>query len=161
MPTNLYGPGDNYHPEHSHVLPGLLRRAHEAKQAGAPELVIWGIGTPRREFLYVDDLAAAAVHITGLAPEILDRRRGSMSSHLNIGTGEDQTIAELAALVCETVGYTGRLVYDPARPDGTPRKLLDIGRARALGWSPRVPLREGLKLAYRDFLERGWRAVPA
>ncbi len=157
MPTNLYGPGDNYHPEHSHVLPALLRRAHEAKTAGAPELVIWGTGTPRREFLHVDDLAAAAVHVMGLTPEVLSAHRSPMASHINIGSGEDLSIAELAALVCETVGYTGRLVYDHSRPDGTPRKLLDIRRARALGWAPRVPLREGLSLAYRDFLEPGER----
>jgi GDP-L-fucose synthase len=161
MPTNLYGPGDNYHPQNSHVLPALLRRAHETKVAGAPELTIWGTGTPRREFLYVDDLANAALHIMDLAPEVLAAHSSPMSSHINIGSGEDHSIAEIAALVCETVGYTGRLVYDHTKPDGTPRKLMTSHRARALGWQPRVGLREGLARAYRDFLEHGVRTDAA
>jgi GDP-L-fucose synthase len=161
MPTNLYGPGDNYHPQNSHVLPALLRRAHETKVAGAPELTIWGTGTPRREFLYVDDLANAALHIMDLAPEVLAAHSSPMSSHINIGSGEDHSIAEIAALVCETVGYTGRLVYDHTKPDGTPRKLMTSHRARALGWQPRVSLREGLARTYRDFLEHGVRTDAA
>ncbi|WP_295431711.1 GDP-L-fucose synthase [uncultured Thiodictyon sp.] len=152
MPTNLYGSGDNYHPENSHVLPALLRRAHEAKLNASPALVIWGTGTPRREFLYVDDLAAACVHVMGLDRAAYDAHTSPRSSHLNVGCGEDLSIADLAALVCETVGYTGRIVYDSGKPDGTPRKLLNSERLRALGWQPRVALREGLALAYRDFL---------
>ena len=154
MPTNLYGPGDNYHPENSHVLPALLRRAHEAKRDGRPELVIWGTGEPRREFLYVDDMAAACVHIMELDQATYAAQTRPMASHLNVGCGEDLSIAELAALVCEAVGYRGRIVYDPSKPDGTPRKLMNSDRLRALGWRPRVSLVEGLALAYRDFCAR-------
>jgi GDP-L-fucose synthase len=143
MPTNLYGPGDNYHPENSHVIPALLRRFHEAKVAGAETVTIWGTGTPRREFLHVDDLAAACFHLLGLdAP----------ADWVNVGVGEDVTIFELAALVAETVGFTGKILTDPSKPDGTPRKLLDISRIRATGWAPLVPFKDGLAGAYRDFL---------
>ena len=152
MPTNLYGPGDNYHPENSHVLPALLRRAHEAKVAGTPELVIWGTGTPRREFLYVDDMAAACVHVMELDRATYAAHTRPMSSHINVGCAEDLSIGDLAALICETVGYTGRIVYDSSKPDGTPRKLMNSERLRALGWQPRVSLREGLALAYQDFV---------
>ncbi|WP_295387980.1 GDP-L-fucose synthase [uncultured Thiodictyon sp.] len=152
MPTNLYGPGDNYHPENSHVLPALLRRTHEAKVNASPELVIWGTGTPRREFLYVDDMAAASVHVMELDHATYAAYTKPMSSHINVGCGEDLSIGELAALVCETVGYTGRIVYDTSKPDGTPRKLMNSERLRGLGWRPRVSLKEGLALAYQDFI---------
>jgi GDP-L-fucose synthase len=152
MPTNLYGPGDNYHPENSHVIPALLRRFHEAKALGAPEVVIWGTGTPRREFLYVDDMAEACVHVMGLDRATYEANTQPMLSHINVGTGEDLPIAELAALVAKTVGYAGRIACDPSKPDGTPRKLMDVGRLIALGWAPKVGLAEGLAEAYRDFL---------
>jgi GDP-L-fucose synthase len=154
MPTNLYGPGDNYHPENSHVLPALLRRAHEAKVSGSPELVIWGTGKPRREFLYIDDMAAACVHVMELDQATYAAQTRPMASHLNVGCGEDLSIAELAALVSEAVGYRGRIVHDTSKPDGTPRKLMNSDRLRALGWRPRVSLVEGLALAYRDFCAR-------
>jgi GDP-L-fucose synthase len=153
MPTNLYGPGDNYHPENSHVIPALIRRFHEAKEAGAEKVVIWGTGTPRREFLYVDDMAEACVHVMELDRATYDASTQPMLSHINVGTGEDIPIAELAGLVSKTVGFRGRIEQDPSRPDGTPRKLMDVGRLRALGWAPRVGLAQGLALAYRDFLE--------
>lgn len=148
MPTNLYGPGDNYHPEHSHVIAALIRRFHEAKESGARAVTIWGSGTPRREFLFVDDLAEAALHV-------LEHYSGEL--HLNCGTGQDVTIAELAGLVAETVGYAGELTFDPSKPDGTPRKLLDVSRIHALGWQAGTGLRAGLVLAYRDFLSGGGR----
>ena len=151
MPTNLYGPGDNYHPQNSHVLPAMIRRFHEAKMSDAPSVVIWGTGTPKREFLYVDDLASACVHIMDLPREVYAAHTEVMSSHINIGSGEDQSIAELAHLVSDVVGYRGTIEYDTSKPDGTPRKLLDISRIRQLGWMPRVPLREGIAKAYEDF----------
>ena len=152
MPTNLYGLGDNYHPENSHVIPALIRRFHEAKRDDAPEVRIWGTGTPRREFLYVDDMAAACLHVMSLDRATYDANTQPMLSHINVGTGEDQTIAELATLVGKVVGYRGRIGFDPTKPDGTPRKLMDVGRLRALGWQPRVGLEEGLGRAYGDFL---------
>lgn len=152
MPTNLYGPGDNYHPENSHVIPALIRRFHEAKESGAAEVVIWGTGKPRREFLYVDDMAEACVHVMGLDRAAYAANTQPMLSHINVGTGVDLPIAELAALVAKTVGYAGRIAYDPSKPDGTPRKLMHVGRLTALGWAPKVGLAEGLALAYRDFL---------
>ncbi len=152
MPTNLYGPGDNYHPQNSHVIPGLIRRFHEAKAAGRPEVVIWGTGTPRREFLYVDDMAEASVHVMELEKAVYDASTQPMLSHINIGSGEDLPIRDLAELVARTVGFDGRITYDTSKPDGTPRKLMDVSRLRALGWRPRVGLAEGLALAYRDFL---------
>ncbi|HXZ48159.1 MAG TPA: GDP-L-fucose synthase [Usitatibacter sp.] len=154
MPTNLYGPGDNYHPEESHVIPALIRRFHEAKEARAPKVTIWGTGTPRREFLYVDDMAEACVHVMALDRATYEASTGPMLSHINVGTGEEVTIAELAALVARTVGFEGRIEHDATKPDGAPRKLLDAGRLRSLGWAPRVGLAEGLARAYRDFLER-------
>jgi GDP-L-fucose synthase len=153
MPTNLYGPGDNYHPENSHVIPALIRRFHEAKEAGAERVVIWGTGRPRREFLYVDDMAEACVHVMELDRAAYEASTRPMLSHINVGTGEDVPIADLAALVAKTVGFGGRIEQDPSKPDGTPRKLMDVARLRSLGWSPRVGLAEGLALAYRDFLE--------
>lgn len=145
MPTNLYGPGDNYHPENSHVLPALIRRFHEAKMAGAAEVAIWGTGKPRREFLHVDDVADGLLHLAELE---------SPPDLVNLGTGEDVTIAELAALVAGTVGFDGRTVYDTSRPDGTPRKLTDTTRLHETGWKHRIPLQEGLRDAYRDFLQQ-------
>jgi len=152
MPTNLYGPGDNYHPENSHVIPGLLRRFHEAKVGNAPEVVIWGTGTPKREFLYVDDMAEASLHVLDLDKATYLSNTHPMLSHINIGSGEDITIADLAVRIGRAVGYPGRIQYDRSKPDGTPRKLMDVGRLRALGWRPTTSLDEGLKLAYRDFL---------
>jgi len=154
MPTNLYGPGDSYHPENSHVIPALIRRLHEAKAAGAAEVVIWGTGTPRREFLYVDDMAEACVRVMELDREAYQASTQPMLSHVNVGSGEDLPIRELAELVARTVGFGGRIVYDATRPDGAPRKLMDVRLLRSLGWRPRVGLAEGLALAYRDFLAR-------
>ena len=143
MPTNLYGPGDNYHPENSHVIPALIRRFHEAKERGDASVTIWGTGTPRREFLHVDDLSAACFHLLGL---------DNPPDWVNVGTGEDLTIYDLATLVAKTTGFQGDILTDPSKPDGTPRKLLDISKIRATGWQPRVDLRDGLAAAYQDFL---------
>jgi GDP-L-fucose synthase len=145
MPTNLYGPNDNYDLQTSHVLPALIRKAHEAKLRGDSEYVVWGSGTPKREFLYVDDLADACVHMM---------TQGYDGPLVNIGTGEDVTIRELAETVMEVVGFTGRIVFDATKPDGTPRKLLDVGRLRALGWKHRIDLKQGIALAYQDYLVR-------
>lgn len=144
MPCNLYGPGDNYHPENSHVIPALIRRFHEAKEAGADSVTIWGTGTPRREFLHADDLAAGCLHLLGLEEP---------PSLVNIGAGEDLTILELAGAVAATIGFEGEIRTDPSRPDGTPRKLMDSSLIRGLGWSPSVSLADGLAGAYADFLE--------
>jgi GDP-L-fucose synthase len=148
MPTNLYGPGDNYHPDDSHVPAALIRRFHEAKIAGLPSVTVWGTGRPRREFLAVDDLADACVFVM---------KHYSGDEFVNVGTGEDVTIAEFAQLVAEVVGYGGSLSFDASRPDGTPRKLLDVSKLSALGWRARTPLREGLKIAYADFVAGGGR----
>jgi len=153
MPTNLYGPGDNYHPENSHVVPALLRRFHEAKQQGAPEVVIWGTGTPKREFLHVDDMAEACLHVMSLSETAYWNAVQPMQSHINVGTGEDCSIRELAETVARVTGYTGRLVFDSSKPDGMPRKLLDIGLIRSLGWQPRIPLEAGLRDAYEWFTQ--------
>jgi GDP-L-fucose synthase len=153
MPTNLYGPGDNYHPENSHVIPALMRRFHEAKMANAPEVVIWGSGKPMREFLYVDDMAAASVYVMDLDHETYAAHTDPMHSHINVGTGEDVTIAELARLVGDTVGYRGRIGFDTGKPDGTPRKLLDVSKLKRLGWQASTPLPEGLRRAYDAFVE--------
>ena len=143
MPTNLYGPGDNYHPEYGHVVAALIRRFHEAKVAGISSVVVWGTGTPRREFLYVDDMADACIHLM---------KTYSDQELVNIGVGEDITIAEFAHLVAATVGYTGGISFDTSKPDGTPRKLLDVSRLAALGWRARTSLQDGIKLAYEAFL---------
>jgi GDP-L-fucose synthase len=143
MPTNLYGPGDNYHPEYSHVVAALIRRFHEAKLSGASQVAVWGTGAPRREFLYVDDLADACVHLM---------KNYSGDRLINIGTGEDIAIAEFARVVAATVGYSGAISFDPTRPDGTPRKLLDVSRLAALGWRARTSLEDGIKLAYQAYL---------
>ena len=153
MPTNLYGPGDNYHPENSHVIPALLRRFHEAVQRGDREVVIWGSGTPRREFLHVDDMAAACVHVMELDEAVLRDHTRPMLSHINVGTGEDCTIRELAETVARVTGFAGRLVFDTDKPDGAPRKLLDVSRLAALGWRPQIGLEEGLRDAYAWYVE--------
>ena len=152
MPTNLYGPGDNYHPQNSHVIPALIRRFHEAKAANAPSVAIWGSGIPRREFLYVDDMASASVFVMNLPKAVYDQHTSPMLSHINVGCGTDITIAQLAQLVSNTVGYAGHLTFDPTQPDGAPRKLMDSSRLNALGWVPQVDLQAGLKQAYQDFL---------
>lgn len=153
MPTNLYGPGDNYHPENSHVIPALIRRFHEAKITNAPSVEIWGTGTPRREFLYVDDMAAASVYVMNLDKVIYNRETLPMQSHINVGFGSDVTIAELAEEVGRAVGYQGKIIFDTSKPDGTPRKLMDSSRLNKLGWKPTVALQAGLAKAYRNFLE--------
>jgi GDP-L-fucose synthase len=159
MPTNLYGPGDNYHPTHSHVIPALLRKFHEAKAAGASEVTVWGTGTPRREFLYSDDMADACVFLMNLPDERYTPLLGSDESVsgrfepplVNIGVGEDIAIAELAALVQRVVGFEGRIVFDTSKPDGTPRKLMDVARLRGAGWQARTALNDGLRSAYAEF----------
>jgi len=153
MPTNLYGPGDNYHPENSHVIPALIRRFHEAKVSHAPEVVIWGTGTPKREFLYVDDMAAASVFVMQLDKAAYDQQTQPMQSHINVGYGSDVTIAELAKAVGEAVGYQGKISFDSTKPDGTPRKWMDSSRLNALGWNAKTPLQQGLALAYSDFIK--------
>jgi GDP-L-fucose synthase len=154
MPTNLYGPGDNYHPENSHVIPALIRRFHDAKLAGAPEVAIWGTGTPRREFLYVDDMAAASVFVMQLPVATYQAHTLPMQSHLNVGCGQDVTIAELAQTVGNAVGYEGRITFDVTKPDGAPRKWMDTSRLNGLGWQALVGLEEGLAVAYEDFQEQ-------
>jgi GDP-L-fucose synthase len=156
MPTNLYGPGDNYHPENSHVIPALIRRFHEAKLAHAPSVAIWGTGTPRREFLYVDDMAAASVHVLNLPKSTYDQHTSPMLSHINVGYGTDVSIAEVAQTIAQVVGYTGAVTFDTSKPDGTPRKWMDSSRLNSLGWQAKVPLRQGLTQAYQDFLTRSW-----
>lgn len=154
MPTNLYGLGDNYHSHHSHVVPALLRRFHEARVAKARSVVIWGTGTPRREFLFVDDMAAACVFVMDLAPQVYEAQVQPQNSHINVGYGSDVTIAELANLVARVVGYEGSVEFDPSMPDGTPRKLMDSGRLNQLGWKAKTELAIGLKVSYEDFLVR-------
>lgn len=151
MPTNLYGPGDNYHPENSHVIPALIRRFHEAKVNNANSVAIWGTGAPKREFLYVDDMAAACLHVMNLPKSNYDEHVQPMLSHLNVGFGEDITIGEVAQAIAKTVGYIGQITFDASKPDGTPRKLMDSSRLNALGWQAHVSLEAGLKLAYADF----------
>ena len=152
MPTNLYGPFDNFHPENSHVIPALMRRFHEAKQINADEVVVWGSGKPMREFLHVDDMAAASVHVMQLDVELYKANTQPMLSHINVGTGVDVTIAEMAQAMKEVTGFAGKLVFDSSKPDGTPRKLMDVSRLEALGWKARVGLREGLADTYQWFL---------
>ena len=151
MPTNLYGPGDNYHPENSHVIPALIRRFHKAKVSAVPEVVIWGTGTPRREFLYVDDMATASVFVMDLDKATYDQHTEPMQSQINVGFGDDVTIAELAKAVGVAVGYEGKISFDPTKPDGAPRKWMDSSRLNQLGWQPMVSLDDGLDMAYRDF----------
>jgi GDP-L-fucose synthase len=154
MPTNLYGPGDNYHPENSHVIPALIRRFHEAKISNAPTVVIWGTGKPKREFLYVDDMASASVHVMQLDKSVYEQHTSPMQSHINVGFGNDVTIAELALEVARTTGYQGGIEFDTSKPDGSPRKLMDSSRLAALGWQAKVSLQVGLATAYKDFLSK-------
>lgn len=153
MPTNLYGPHDNYHPENSHVIPALLRRFHEASQRGDEEVVIWGSGNPMREFLHVDDMAAASVHVMNLDRATYDAHTSPMLSHINVGTGVDCTIRELAQTLARVTEYTGRLSFDSSKPDGTPRKLMDVSRLTSLGWEARISLEDGLRDAYQWFVD--------
>ncbi len=152
MPTNLYGPGDNYHPENSHVIPALIRRFHEAKEQNSPEVVIWGTGTPMREFLYVDDMAAASVFVMELDKFIYDKYTEPMQSHINVGFGTDLTIKELAEMIGQVVGYQGKIAFDKSKPDGTPKKIMNSDRLKQMGWCARVSLVDGLTIAYQDFL---------
>ena len=152
MPTNLYGMNDNFHPQNSHVIPALLRRFHEAKVENAPEVVAWGTGKPMREFLYVDEMAAASVHVMELSNELYQQHTEPMLSHINVGTGVDCTIRELVETVAKVVGYQGQIVFDSTKPDGTPRKLMDVSRLKSLGWQARISLEEGLTKTYEWFL---------
>jgi GDP-L-fucose synthase len=154
MPTNLYGPGDNYHPENSHVIPALIRRFHEAKLGSAPSVAIWGTGTPRREFLYVDDMAAASVHVMQLSKNTYDQHTTPMQSHINVGSGSDVTIADVAQTIAQTVGYAGQVEFDTSKPDGAPRKWMDSSRLNALGWQAQVDLQHGLAATYQDFVSK-------
>jgi GDP-L-fucose synthase len=154
MPTNLYGPGDNYHPENSHVIPALIRRFHEAKVNHAPSVAIWGTGTTKREFLYVDDMGAASVHVMNLPKPIYDQHTSPMLSHINVGYGSDMTIAEVAQIIAQVVRYTGAVTFDTSKPDGTPRKWMDSSRLNSLGWQAQVPLLQGMTQAYQDFLSK-------
>jgi GDP-L-fucose synthase len=153
MPTNLYGPGDNYHPSNSHVIPGLIRRFHEGKLTKSPEVIVWGSGIPRREFLYVEDMAAACIHVMNLPAAVYRDADSPIHSHINVGSGEEITIRDLATTIAETVGYKGKITFDATKPDGAPRKLLDNTRLKRLGWTHKTGLAAGLRLAYRDFLE--------
>lgn len=153
MPTNLYGKGDNYHPENSHVIPAMLRRFHVAKQTKAPFVTIWGTGTPLREFLYVDDMAAACCHVMNLDDAIYKQHTQDMLSHINVGSGHDLSIAELAETIRDVVGYKGELEFDTSKPDGTPRKLMDSSRLNKLGWQAQINLKDGLTRTYQDFLD--------
>ncbi|KAA1194769.1 GDP-L-fucose synthase [Photorhabdus bodei] len=153
MPTNLYGENDNFHPENSHVIPALLRRIHEAKQNNDTEIVVWGTGTPMREFLHVDDMAAASVYIMELSSDIYKANTQSMLSHINVGTGVDCTIRELAETIAKIVGFTGNIIFDTNKPDGTPRKLMDVSRLSQLGWNYQIPLETGLNMTYQWFLD--------
>ena len=154
MPTNLYGPGDNYHPENSHVIPALIGRFHEAKLANAPSVAIWGTGTPRREFLYVDDMAAASVYVMQLPQTLYAQHTQPMQGHINVGSGSDVTIAEVAQTIAQTVGYTGQIEFDVSKPDGAPRKWMDSSRLNSLGWQAQERLSSGLAKAYADFLKQ-------
>ncbi len=153
MPTNLYGPGDNFHPENSHVLPALLRRFHEAARDGASEVAIWGTGEPRREFLHVDDMADACLFVMGLDKALYDQHAQPMLSHINVGTGEDISIAGLATLIAKVTGFCGAITFDESKPDGTPRKLLDVNRLASMGWRASITLEQGLRETYDWFLQ--------
>ena len=152
MPTNLYGPGDNFHPDNSHVMPALIRRFHEAVRDGLDDVVIWGSGAPRREFLHVDDMAAASLFVLNISKDIYDRNTEPMLSHINVGTGTDVSILELAQLVAKITGYTGKISNDPSKPDGTMRKLMDFGRLAKMGWQARIELEQGLADTYKWYL---------
>jgi nucleoside-diphosphate-sugar epimerase len=158
MPTNLYGPGDNFHPENSHVLPALIRRFYEATQNGSNEVIIWGTGTPRREFLHVDDMAAASLFVLDLPRDQYEANTQPMLSHVNVGYGEDVSILELAQLVAKIVGFEGRITTDHSKPDGTMRKLMDVSRLKDMGWVPSISLQQGVKDTFHWFLENIERA---
>jgi GDP-L-fucose synthase len=158
MPTNLYGPGDNYHPENSHVIPALMRRLHEAKTASLPEVVIWGTGTPMREFLFVDDLALASIFVMNLPKEIFDSQTEPMRNHINVGYGSDLSIKDLALLMAKVVGFEGNIRFDATKPDGSPRKLMDSSRLRQLGWAPQKELEVGLQQTYKEFCSTATRS---
>jgi len=153
MPTNLYGPGDNYHPENSHVIPGLIRRFHEAKNTKAPFVTVWGSGKAKREFLYIDDMARACVHIMNLDELTFKQQTKKTISYINAGSGSDLTIKELAEIIKVVVGYEGHIKFDQTKPDGSPRKLIDSQRLNNLGWNPKISLKDGLNNAYKDFLK--------
>ncbi len=153
MPSNLYGPGDNFHPENSHVIPALIRRFHEAREAGRESVTVWGTGRPRREFLHVDDMAAASLFVLDLPKAVYEAHTQPMLSHINVGAGEDISIAELARLIARVTGFNGQIKTDPARPDGAPRKLMDVSRLSAMGWRAQIGLEEGLAQTYQWFLE--------
>jgi len=153
MPTNLYGPGDNYHPENSHVIPALIRRFHNAKINNEEKVIVWGSGNPKREFLYVDDMASASIYIMNLNKEIYDQNTYEMCSHINVGTGKDLSIGELAKILKKVVGFAGEIEFDSSKPDGSPRKLMDSSRLNILGWNPRVDLERGLTLTYENYLQ--------
>ena len=157
MPTNLYGPGDNYHPENSHVIPGLIRRFHEAKNTKAPFVTVWGTGTAKREFLYIDDMASACVHIMNLDKSTFNQQTKKIISHVNAGSGLDLTISELAEIIKAVVGYEGDIKFDHTKPDGSPRKFIDSQRLNNLGWKPKISLKHGLNNAYKDFLKSKWK----
>jgi GDP-L-fucose synthase len=152
MPTSLYGPGDNFDLANSHVIPALMRGIHEAKVTGAPSVTIWGTGTPRRELLHVDDMAAACIHVMELPREVYQAQTQPLTSHINVGTGQDVSIRELAQLIADVVDFPGELQFDPRKPDGAPRKLLEVSRLAEMGWTARIGLREGLESTYRWFL---------
>ncbi|MBU3610976.1 GDP-L-fucose synthase [Polynucleobacter wuianus] len=158
MPTNLYGPGDNYHLENSHVIPALIRRFHEAKVNQVPQVLIWGTGTPMREFLYVDDMAAASTFVMELDKVAYDKQVEPMQNHINVGYGSDVTIAELARVVANVIGFHGEIAFDSSKPDGTPKKLMDSSRLNRMGWQPKVGLEQGLEIAYQEFLRGNERA---
>ena len=153
MPTNLYGPGDNYHPENSHVIPALIRRFHEAKIANSREVIAWGTGSALREFLHVDDMAAASVFVMNLKRELFNKETESMQSHLNVGTGLDCSIKKLTEIIAEVVGFEGSIVWDETKPDGAPRKLIDSKKLNEIGWQPRIELKSGLYSTYKNYLE--------
>ena len=154
MPTNLYGPGDNYHPQDSHVIPALIRRFHEAQQAQSPKVTIWGTGTPRREFLYVDDMACASLHVMNLSSATYEQYTTPTQGHINVGCGQEISIAALARAIGTTIGYKGEISFDTSQPDGAPRKLMDSSRLNAMGWQPGIDLETGLDLVYADFLSQ-------
>jgi GDP-L-fucose synthase len=153
MPTNLYGENDNFHPQNSHVIPAMMRRFHEATQSNAPEVVVWGTGTPMREFLHVDDMAEASVFVMNLDQQTYGENTQPMLSHINVGTGIDCTIAELAHTLAKVVGFEGRVVFDTTKPDGAPRKLMDVTRLKSMGWQAQISLEAGLKSTYDWFLQ--------
>ena len=153
MPTNLYGAGDNYHAENSHVIPGLIRKIHEAKLNKSPFVTIWGTGKPKREFLYVDDMASASVYVMNLDKDIYMSKTSEMISHINVGSGIDITIAELARCISKVIGYNGNMAFDDSKPDGPPRKFMDSSKLSSMGWKPSIQLEEGIDKAYNNFLE--------